>query len=126
MKYDISHFPTILLIDATKREQTRSAVITNKEVFEVAKEQRAQDLQEIVLETLQKSEIKISDLKAVAVLHGNESVTGNRIGATTANTLAWLQKIPVIDIPHNDFEQAIRDIVSNKKFSIATQSTALQ
>ncbi len=116
--HDVSHFQTTLVVDTTAKDETRIALIKGGKISQLKKPARAQELQKMIDELLEKSSITLSDLRSVAVLTGPGSFTGTRIGATAANTLRWLYNIPLIDIPGTDFEQALKDLTANKQFTV--------
>ena len=53
---------------------------------------------------LQAANCKLKNLKALAVIAGPGPFTALRIGITTANTLGWSLKLPVVGIKLNEFE----------------------
>lgn len=109
-KHDVSHLPTILLIDTTDRDQVRLALTKTKETTTLEQPVRAQDLQSLIQELLEKTETSLHDLAAVAVMTGPGSFTGSRIGITAANTLGWLYQLPLIAIAGTDFEAALTQL----------------
>lgn len=52
---------------------------------------------------LAKNSLKLNDITGIRVATGPGSYTGLRVGASIANTLAWLLKIPVNDKPIGTF-----------------------
>lgn len=113
-KPDDLHYPIILLLDSSSREQTKLAIIIDGEVKELFSQSRAQELPKLIEELLKREKLPPSKLRAIAVITQGESLTGVRIGITTANTLAWQWKIPVLKIDRPGFEQAIQTLSSNK------------
>lgn len=51
-----------------------------------------------ITELLEKAKMDVADLGAIVVAAGPGSYTGTRIGVTTAKTLAWALKIPIIPV----------------------------
>lgn len=113
-KHGASHFQKVLLIDTTNRDQTRLGIIDHKEVVTLERTARAQELQAMIAELLEKTSTKLSDIQSVAALTGPGSFTGARIGITAANTIGWLYKLPLLPIPGTDFEAAIANIQQNQ------------
>ncbi len=106
-KHDTSPLRKILLIDTTDRDQTRLALLDKKELVTFERAARAQALQSMIAELLEKSKTSLSDLQAVAVVTGPGSFTGTRIGITAANTLGWLSHLPLLPMADTDFETAL-------------------
>ena len=73
---------------------TRSKKKTRKE---------AQQVLEMIDNVLFKSGVLLSDIKAIVSIQGAGSYTSLRIGATTANTLAYVLCIPALSINVNEF-----------------------
>lgn len=117
-KHDASHSKKVLVVDTTARDQTKLGLILAGESFLVTEDVRAQELQKLIIDLLEHHQISFADLDTVAVLTGPGSFTGSRIGATAANTLHWLNKIPIIDIPGDDFEKAIEDLKSDRQLEV--------
>jgi len=113
-KPDASPSRKILLIDTTSRDETRSALIDKKEAVTLARAVRAQALQAMLRELLTKTGTELSDLTTVAVLTGPGSFTGTRIGITAANTIGYLQKVPLVALANIDFDAAITLLESGK------------
>lgn len=112
-KHAESHFQKILLIDTTSRDQTRLGLIDHREVVTLERAARAQELQTMIAELLEKTNTKLADLDAIATLTGPGSFTGARIGISATNTLGWLYKLPLLPIPDIDFEAAITALQQN-------------
>lgn len=106
-KHVDSPFQKILLIDTTDRNQTRLGLIDRTEAVTLERATRAQELQAMISEMLEKTQTDITAIDAIATLTGPGSFTGARIGITAANTLGWLYKLPLLPIPGTDFEAAI-------------------
>ena len=71
----------------------------------------AETLNSKIEEILNKSSISYGDLDGIAVFEGPGSFTGLRIGASTANALAYSQSIPITaEGGDNWLKQAIRGL----------------
>ncbi len=121
-KHDVSHYKKLLVIDTTARDQTSIGLIVDGTLSVITDNVRAQELQKMIAELLTQLKLKYSDLNAVAVLTGPGSFTGSRIGATAANTIRWLTGSPIIDIPGNNFKQALQSLKKNQQFDVTTRA----
>ena len=74
------------------------------------------DILLIINQVLEKNNLTLKDLTAMAVNHGPGSFTGIRVGITVANTLAWSLDIPVESYADKEFETIVSKI-SKQKFS---------
>jgi len=117
MKVSAASFSTVLAIDTTQKDLTQLALIEGQQVTPLAKSVRAQELQAMISELLNSRGLPVTDLAAIAVLVGPGSFTGIRIGATAANTLHWLYKIPLLAIPSDDFDQSIAQLLNGQEFT---------
>ena len=54
---------------------------------------------------MEKESVKWADLTGLIVYHGPGSFTGLRIGATVANTIAFVQSVPIAGIGGDDWVQ---------------------
>lgn len=125
MKHDVSHFQKILVIDTTNRETINVALILRGDPIIKSAKTRAQHLQKLTAEILDENNLTAKDLDAVAVLQGPGSYTGTRIGITTANIYGWLYNLPIIEIPLNSFDEALKQLKDREQFSVAKQADAL-
>lgn len=107
IKRESSRLVKILLIDTTARDQTKVAILDKKEVVTLERPNRAQELQVMLNELFEQTQTQPSELKAIAVLTGPGSFTGTRIGISTANTLGYLYKLPLLPLADTDFEHAL-------------------
>ena len=112
--YDELHITPILLIDTTKRDETNIALVKGGTVKSLRKEKRAQELIELIDKLLGSSHLHNKDVRSIAILTGPGSFTGTRIGVVVANTWAWLNHLPIIVIPGDDFDKAIDDLIKGK------------
>jgi tRNA A37 threonylcarbamoyladenosine modification protein TsaB len=69
-------------------------------------ERRAQDIQVAITKILLEEKMELGQLKNIAFVRRDGSLTGSRIGAVTVNTLGWLEKIPVIDLSADSIDDA--------------------
>jgi tRNA threonylcarbamoyladenosine biosynthesis protein TsaB len=83
-------------------------------VVTLERDARAQELQSMIAELLEKTATKLTEIDAVAVLTGPGSFTGTRIGISATNTLGWLLKLPLLPLHDIDFEAAISQISRNQ------------
>jgi|GEM_PF-1417628 len=121
-KHDVSHFKRILVVDTTQTEATAVALIENGTATVLKRDIRAQKLQEMIQALLQKTELGFEQLEAVAVLQGPGSYTGTRMGIAAANTLGWLQHLPIIELPGNDLSGSIDSLINRQKFTVTKQA----
>lgn len=115
IKSEDSHFPIILLLDSSARDETKLALIINGTAKELFSQSRAQELPKLIEELLGREAIPYQKIRSLAVVTRGESLTGVRIGVAITNTLAWLWKIPILPIKKPGFEQAIHTLISNSR-----------
>jgi len=72
--------------------------VLEKEVSWVSYKTQSKELLPKISKLLEKNNIKLAKLKAIAVFRGPGSYTGLRVGIAVANALAWGFSIPVIGI----------------------------
>lgn len=116
--YDISDFPTILLIDSNDRDSTNVALLKGSQIFSRQENARAQELPSMVEQVLAEAKLEPAQLRAICVLKRDGSLTGVRLGVTVANTLAWLSSTPIIELADYSFTEAIDYLKTKKKFRI--------
>ena len=116
--YDELHITPILLIDTTKRDETNMALIKGGTVKSLRQEKRAQELIDLIDDLLKSAHLEQKDIRSIAVLTGPGSFTGTRIGAVVANTWGWLYNLPILEIPGDDFDSAIEDILKGIDFKV--------
>lgn len=58
------------------------------------------------------------DIKAIAVLTGPGSFTGIRIGIASANTLHWLYRCPLIEVPSENLDEAVEQLQAGEEFTV--------
>jgi tRNA threonylcarbamoyl adenosine modification protein YeaZ len=117
-KHDVSHYQVILVIDTTGQDVTRVALLQGDKATTQVKNCRAQDLPVLIGELLESCGVTLNQIKALAVLEGPGSFTGIRIGITTANTLSWLYKLPIIAVPHAEFDRALEELPKGGPFQV--------
>lgn len=98
----------LLLIDSTQREKVNLAIISGRKVFKLTSQTRAQAVPELIVQILSSANLTLERIRAVAVCNQPGSLTGTRIGVTIANTLVWLNRLPIIELPTDNFQEAIR------------------
>ena len=69
-----------------------------EKVLKWKSEKRSENLLLKIDKLLKENQLSIKDLKAIAVNRGPGSFTGLRVGISTANTLGYVLKIPVIGV----------------------------
>ncbi len=77
------------------------SLATSKEMFHVKSgviQNHAEVLMDLISECLQKANIQVKDLSAIAISDGPGSYTGLRIGSSTAKGLCFSSGIPLIGI----------------------------
>ena len=110
-----SHY---LLIDSSTLPFSVAISSEGKVIYEIittSENKLARDITILIDEVCNQSEIKLSDLKAIAVAAGPGSYTGLRIGITSAKALCYVLNIPLIMIGND--EALYRAVVANTKFS---------
>jgi len=87
----------ILYINTSDNKKTEVAIDIGGKKFSKAAENSwsSQKLLPLIDELLHSNNIKPSDLTEIKLHEGPGSYTGLRVGATVANTLSYLLKIPV-------------------------------
>ncbi|HET9850174.1 MAG TPA: tRNA (adenosine(37)-N6)-threonylcarbamoyltransferase complex dimerization subunit type 1 TsaB [Candidatus Saccharimonadales bacterium] len=85
-----------------------------------ADRQLAQELNQKILEILNKSSIPYDELSAILVFKGPGSFTGLRIGFSVANALAYSLAIPVVSASGpNWLEEGLAQVLSGANEKIA-------
>ncbi len=77
------------------------ALITDRKVFKkTIKTSRglSESLPKLLTQFLKKNQIKLKDIKKVAVVRGPGSFVGTRTGVVFANTLAWALNLSLIGL----------------------------
>ncbi len=70
---------------------------------------------------LNKSSISLKDVAGIACFKGPGSFTGLRIGLTVANTLAYIQNIPIVACQGDDWlKKGVADLQASKTDKTAT------
>ncbi|MEX2012296.1 MAG: hypothetical protein WD970_00870 [Patescibacteria group bacterium] len=104
-------YPIILLIDTAEREQTAVALITAGISPKIeAQNSRAQKLPVLIDQLLISAKILPASVKAVAIVKRDGSVTAIRIGTAVANTFAWLNRLPIIEVSASGIDEAVKKI----------------
>ncbi|MBA7496082.1 tRNA threonylcarbamoyl adenosine modification protein [subsurface metagenome] len=91
----------VLAIDTSNRFKIKLALYWPEKMsqkLEFKSKEKSQTLLLRINRVLTENKVKLTDLKLIAVNSGPGSFTGLRVGATVANTLAYVLKIPVIGI----------------------------
>ncbi len=108
-KNDALPFPTVLLIDCAEREHSTVALLrTGQPAETIERDAKAQELPQMIEELLQKAGILPAQLKAMALVKRGGSVTAIRIGTAAVNTLAWLERLPILEIEANSLAEATK------------------
>lgn len=68
------------------------------ELIMASKQNHSTKLMPAIVELMEKTETKPTDLQAIIATHGPGSYTGSRIGLTTAKTMAWGLDIPLYTV----------------------------
>lgn len=87
----------ILYIDTSDNKKTEVAIdVRGKKITKTVENNwTSQKLLPLIDELLKANKLNLTDLTEIKVHEGPGSYTGLRVGATVANTLAYLLKIPV-------------------------------
>lgn len=97
----------ILVINTTDSEKVFIGLVKNG--IWLAKKQlkaqykQAEKLLPAIDKVIQVLGFRFQDLQAVAVISGPGPFTALRVGVTTANTLGWSLKIPVVAVKRSEF-----------------------
>ena|SRR5579872_2987739 len=117
----MSNYHNILIIDTNEQNSFKlSFYKKNEELITRSYNTRAQELQRSIEEFLKKEKTSLDDLEAIGFIRGTGSLTGLRIGAVTANTLAWLLQIPIIDTG-NSAENLVSKLNQSNSLTIVEQ-----
>ena len=97
----------ILIINTAQADQLEVILAKSRDDFKIKKltgqYQQAQQLLPAISEILSDSKKSLSDLKGLGVVSGPGGFTALRIGAVTANTLAYALKVPVVGLTLEEF-----------------------
>lgn len=118
-EYDISDFPLILLIDCHQVDSTSVALIHQNGSQVKTEAVRAQQLPELIEKYLQSEGLNLKSIKAFAYLSIPGSLTGERVGISVINTLAWAMDIPTFQFHSEDITKAAKEIESGHTFQIS-------
>lgn len=119
-------YPKILLVDSTAREQCQLALIAqNQPTRRQSYPTRAQQLPENINSILESADVELQDLRSLAVLRTEGSLTGLRVGLAAVNTLAWLNGLPIIEIDQLNFDEAISVLEQGKMLPVVIQTQPL-
>jgi tRNA A37 threonylcarbamoyladenosine modification protein TsaB len=103
-----------LVINSREREKVELAIVTQGNVTTLARDERAQSVAALIPELLAKAGLKLDEIKTIAVCNKPGSLTGTRIGVTVANTLGWLNNLPIIGLSAATLTEAITELQSTK------------
>lgn len=118
-EYDISDFPLILLVDCHQVNSTSIALIHPHGSQINTKDVRAQQLPEQIEEFLQSEGLNLKSIKAFAYLSIPGSLTGERVGISVINTMAWALDTPTFQFHSEDITKAAKKIESGHTFQIS-------
>ena len=122
-KNDALPFPTILIIDGAEREYSAVALLRRGEKPEIASQPvKAQELPVMIGELLAHAGCPPAGLKAVALVKREGSVTATRIATATANTLAWLERLPILEVEADSLETAV-EALSAGRYAAAVKNS---
>jgi tRNA A37 threonylcarbamoyladenosine modification protein TsaB len=100
-----------LLLDTTERLTLRLALFRGRQLIkQVQRPLPAQELQCQIEQLLQGQKLPLTELKGIVVRQPASSLTGWRIGLTTANTLGWLLKRPVRAVEAKTWAAALEQL----------------
>ncbi len=113
-----------LIINTTNNKFIELILAKTPEDFKVkkikAEFKQSEKLLPAMAELLKKNNIKLTQLKGIAVVSGPGGFTSLRIGVVTANTLAYALKIPVVGIKRAEFnnnQELVKKILASFKRS---------
>ena len=114
-KNDALPFPSLLVIDCAERQHTAVGLLrTGQESLVDERDVQAQNLPKMIEELLGRAKILPANLKGIALVKRSGSVTAVRIGTVTANTLAWLQRLPILEVEAESLSAAIKLLQAGK------------
>src|SRR5690625_4384662 len=67
-------------------------------LIKISKQNHAVKIIQAIVDIMQRTEINQSDLSSILVTQGPGSYTGNRVGLTTAKTMAWRLNITLFTV----------------------------
>lgn len=122
-KNDALPFPTMLLIDCAERHSCAVALLQAGQKPHLDKRDvQAQELPKMIEELLMVAKILPAQLTALALVKRSGSVTAIRIGTATANTLAWLERLPILEVEAESIEAATK-LLQAGKYSAAVKTS---
>ncbi len=122
-KNDALPFPNILLIDCAERQHSAIALLQVRQRPLVdERDVQAQELPKMIEELLAAAKILPAQLKGVALVKRDGSVTAIRIGTATANTLAWLERLPILEVEAESINEAIK-LLQAGRYSAAVKTS---
>lgn len=122
-KNDALPFPTILVIDSADREISTVALLRrDREAFIAQRAVKAQEIPQIISDVLGEVGILPAQLKALALVKRGGSVTAARIGTAAVNTLAWLERLPILEVEAQSMPAAI-EALQRGRYTAAVKSS---
>lgn len=117
-------FP-ILSIETSSKLCSAALILSPDDYFEITISQKhvhSKKLLSIIDNLLKQNDIKITDVKMIAVSIGPGSFTGLRIGLSSAKGLAYGTQLPIVPVPTFDaMAFQINSICKKNKFAIANK-----
>ena len=116
-----------ILAQAESRErfkQSELLLLMIDRLIKKARKQKNQKIRKPKNKKTKKQESKKADLEMIAVVSGPGSFSSLRLGITTANTLAWALKIPIIELTtkENSSNEKLVEIIKKKSHKAKKQS----
>ncbi|HVE81128.1 MAG TPA: tRNA (adenosine(37)-N6)-threonylcarbamoyltransferase complex dimerization subunit type 1 TsaB [Candidatus Dormibacteraeota bacterium] len=91
----------MILVIRTDRSEAQVGLFDGQKEIDVEKWEAGRQLADTLLDRikdlLKKHNLEWKDLSGIVAFKGPGSFTGLRIGVTVANTIAYAQKIPIVD-----------------------------
>lgn len=116
--YDISDFPKVLVIDTNDPNSTGIALVSPEDIRLHVESVRAQNIVEMIDRALKEAGWSPSQLRVIAVVTRDGSLTGQRIGNAVAATLSWLSGASLTQLVGNSAEDVATRIRNGEQFAL--------
>ena len=105
----------ILVINTSKTDLIRIQLVEKGKIIDEAENRQEYQQSEMLLSLIDKVAGKnLKKLKAVAVVSGPGAFSALRFGVTTANVLAWILKLPMVELTAEEAGEKLIESLKKK------------